>query len=87
MLCDAAPSYSGQSQLDHIRLMSLAEQAARLSRHLLSPGGWMVLKASRGGEENTLRDSLKSTFSLSWVKPPSSRSESSEMYLVGQKKS
>lgn len=83
VLSDMAPSYSGHD--DHVRLIGLAECAFRFAQSHLKPGGALLCKISRGGEENSFRDLLKTAFaSVAFVKPPASRQDSSEMFILAR---
>jgi 23S rRNA U2552 (ribose-2'-O)-methylase RlmE/FtsJ len=83
VLSDAAPSYSGQSSLDHIRLIALAQRASKMADELLVKGGNFVAKISRGGEEKRFVESLAPKYEkVKFFKPQSSRQDSSEIYCV-----
>ena len=78
----AAPS-SGHRQTDHIRIMALAEAAAEFAMDVLAPGGTFVAKVLQGGTEATLLARLKQSFArVAHVKPPASRADSAEIYVV-----
>jgi len=50
---------------------------------VLSPGGAFVCKVLQGGTERELLERLKRAFAtVKHVKPPASRSESAELYVV-----
>ena len=52
---------------------------------MLRPGGHFLAKAFQGGTENALLDLLKRNFrSVRHVKPPASRDESVELYLLAK---
>jgi len=83
ILSDMAPSSSGHNDLDHSRLMNLNNSCLLFALQVLNNGGSMLLKASRGGQEIKLRNKLAVHFdSVSFEKPPSSRSDSTEIYLL-----
>lgn len=83
ILSDMAPSTTGHSKTDHIRIMALAEEATRFTLGALAPGGSYVCKYFQGGAEKELLDILKKNFlKVKHAKPPASRAESSETYLV-----
>ncbi|MER2520146.1 MAG: RlmE family RNA methyltransferase [Bdellovibrionales bacterium] len=85
VLSDMAPSTTGHARTDHIRIMTLAEAAALLAHDVLAPGGTFVCKFFLGGAEKELLDRLKQDFkTVRHAKPPASRAESSETYLVAQ---
>jgi 23S rRNA (uridine2552-2'-O)-methyltransferase len=84
VLSDMAASASGHRQTDHMRIMALAEAAALFACDVLEAGGTFVAKVLQGGTETTLLTLLKRRFAkVSHVKPPSSRSDSAEMYVIG----
>ena len=84
VLSDMAASATGDTQVDHLRIMALAETAHAFARQVLKPGGTFVAKVLRGGTERTLLDRLKRYFAkVRHVKPEASRADSAEMYVVG----
>jgi len=84
VLSDMAASATGDPQVDHMRIMGLAEAAHDFARQILKPGGTFVAKVLRGGTERTLLDRLKQDFiKVRHVKPEASRADSAEMYVVG----
>jgi 23S rRNA (uridine2552-2'-O)-methyltransferase len=83
VLSDMAAPSSGHRQTDHLRIMALAEVAAEFAMEVLAPGGAFVAKVLQGGTEATLLARLKQGFArVSHVKPPASRTDSAEMYVV-----
>ena len=83
VLSDMAAPSSGHRQTDHIRIMSLAEAAAGFAMDVLAPGGAFVAKVLQGGTEAVLLTGLKQAFArVVHVKPPASRADSAEMYVV-----
>jgi 23S rRNA (uridine2552-2'-O)-methyltransferase len=83
VLSDMAPNTTGHSSTDHIRIVALAEMALDFAVQVLSPGGGFVAKVFQGGSEKQILDVLKRNFtSVRHAKPPSSRKESSELYVV-----
>ncbi len=85
VLSDMAAPTTGHRQTDHLRTMHLCEAAADFAATVLRPGGHFVAKVFRGGAEADLLAHLKRDFSsLHHVKPPASRSESVELYLVAR---
>ena len=83
VLSDMAAAATGETQVDHIRIMGLAEAAHDFARSVLKPGGAFVAKVLRGGTERTLFDRLKKDFvKVRHVKPEASRADSAEMYVV-----
>jgi len=85
VLSDMAANATGHRQTDHFRIMALAEAAADFARQVLAPGGAFVCKVLQGGTEAALLAELKREFaSVKHVKPPASRSDSAELYLLAQ---
>ncbi len=85
VLSDLAPSTTGHSGTDHIRIMMMTEVAAHFAMDVLTPGGILVCKFFQGGAEKQLLDLLKKHFAkVKHAKPAASRAESSETYLVAQ---
>ena len=83
VLSDMAAPAIGDPQVDHMRIMGLAETAHDFARQVLKPGGTFVAKVLRGGTERTLLDRLKRDFAkVRHVKPAASRADSAEMYVV-----
>jgi 23S rRNA (uridine2552-2'-O)-methyltransferase len=83
VLSDMAASASGHKQTDHLRIMTLCEAAAEFAFDVLEEGGTFVAKVLAGGAEGGLQALLKQRFVKVYnVKPPSSRADSSEKYVV-----
>jgi len=85
VMSDMAASSSGHKATDHLRIVALCEAAAHLAFDVLEPGGTFVAKVLQGGAEDSLQAELKRRFkSVANVKPPASRSDSSEKFVVAQ---
>jgi len=85
VLSDMAPATTGHAATDHLRILALAELAFDLATSLLTPGGSFVVKLFQGGAEASLLDPLKRRFaSVRHAKPPASRAESRELYLLAK---
>jgi len=83
VLSDTAPAATGHASTDHLRIVALAEDAFDLASQILKPGGAFVAKVFQGGAEGALLASLKRGFAqLRHAKPPASRAESAETYVV-----
>jgi 23S rRNA (uridine2552-2'-O)-methyltransferase len=83
ILSDMAPNSCGIGQVDHLRIMGLAEAVSDFGERYLKTGGSSVMKIFQGGAENCLLNRLKRNFRLvRHFKPAASRSRSSEMYVV-----
>ncbi|MDD9920744.1 MAG: RlmE family RNA methyltransferase, partial [Boseongicola sp.] len=85
VMSDMAASASGHKQTDHLRIVALCEAAAELAFDVLEPGGTFVAKVLAGGAEGSLQTLLKQRFdSVANVKPPASRADSSEKFVVAR---
>jgi 23S rRNA (uridine2552-2'-O)-methyltransferase len=83
VMSDMAAAASGHKQTDHIRIITLCEAAAYFAFDVLEPGGTFVAKVLAGGAEGSLQKLLQKRFTkVSNVKPPASRSDSSEKFVV-----
>ena len=83
VLSDMAAPASGHRQTDHIKIMALAETAAQFAFDVLAPGGAFVAKVLQGGTEGELLALLKRSFAkVQHFKPPASRKDSAEMFVV-----
>jgi 23S rRNA (uridine2552-2'-O)-methyltransferase len=85
VLSDMAANTVGHQQTDHLRTMGLVETGLEFAREVLRPGGAYVAKVLAGGADNQLVAQLKRSFaSVKHAKPPASRKDSSEWYVVAQ---
>ena len=85
VLSDMAPSATGDSSTDHLRVVALAEIALDTAIRVLKPGGSFTCKFWQGGAEGELRQLLQKHFAkVRYYKPESSRKESAEMFLVAE---
>ncbi|NOC82449.1 MULTISPECIES: RlmE family RNA methyltransferase [Ruegeria] len=83
VMSDMAAASSGHKQTDHLRIMALCEAAAYFAFDVLEEGGTFVAKVLAGGAEGDLQKLLKQKFQkVANVKPPASRSDSSEKFVV-----
>jgi 23S rRNA (uridine2552-2'-O)-methyltransferase len=83
VLSDMAPNTTGHTATDHLRIMALAEAALEFAVEVLADGGAFVAKVFQGGAERQMLDRLKQRFAtVRHAKPPASRKESSELYVV-----
>ena len=83
VLSDMAAQGTGHARTDHLRIVGLAEAAAEFACEVLERGGAFVCKVFLGGSERALLGRLKRAFAtVKHVKPPASRAESAEMYVV-----
>lgn len=83
VLSDMAAPASGHRATDHLRIVALAEAAAYFAFDVLAEGGTFVAKVLHGGTEGALLTLLKRRFErVAHIKPPASRADSAEMYVV-----
>jgi 23S rRNA (uridine2552-2'-O)-methyltransferase len=83
VLSDMAAASSGHRQTDHLRIVALCEAAAQFAFDVLEEGGTFVAKVLAGGAEIGLQTTLKRNFTkVANVKPPASRPDSSEKFVV-----
>ena len=85
VLSDMAANTVGHPQTDHLRTMGLVEAAADFAGEILRPGGAFVAKVLAGGADSALVATLKRMFTtVKHAKPPASRKDSSEWYVIAQ---
>ncbi|PZT86453.1 MAG: rRNA methyltransferase [Citromicrobium sp.] len=85
VMSDMAANTVGHKQTDHLRTMGLVEAAAWFAVENLSPGGTFLAKVLAGGTDNELLALLKKHFrTVKHAKPPASRKDSSEWYVIAQ---
>ncbi len=83
VLSDMAPNTTGHGATDHLRIMALAELALGFATEVLAPSGGFVCKVFQGGSERQMLEQMKRAFTqVRHAKPPASRKESSELYVV-----
>jgi 23S rRNA (uridine2552-2'-O)-methyltransferase len=84
-MSDMAASASGVRQVDHLRIIALVDAAAHFAFDVLEPGGTFIAKVLAGGAEGEVLTLLKQRFDkVTHVKPPASRSDSSEKFVIAQ---
>ena len=85
VLSDLSPNLSGITNVDQARWLELAEAAVELCGKILKPDGVFVVKAFQGEAFDALLERLKAVFKkVKVAKPPASRGESAETYLVAR---
>jgi 23S rRNA (uridine2552-2'-O)-methyltransferase len=85
VLSDMAANATGHRPTDHLRIMALAEAAVQFAREVLAGGGSFLCKVLQGGTETALLAELKRDFAtVKHVKPPASRADSAELYLLAR---
>lgn len=83
VMSDMAPNTVGHKKTDHIRQMVLLEYALDFALHALKKGGTFIAKSFTGGTTNDLVKQIKEHFEdVHYIKPPSSRKDSVEMFIV-----
>jgi 23S rRNA (uridine2552-2'-O)-methyltransferase len=85
VICDMAANTVGHKQTDHLRTMGLVETAVDFAVQHLAKGGGFVAKVFAGGTDAGLLNILKRHFTtIKHAKPPASRKDSSEWYVIAQ---
>lgn len=83
VMSDMAANTTGHKKTDHLRIIGLAEAALEFARDVLAPGGFFLCKLFQGGDTAELVNTLKREFAVvRHLKPPASRSDSSELYVL-----
>ncbi len=83
VLTDMAAPATGHAATDHLRVLALLEAAFDFACEVLAPNGVFVGKVFKGGTEGELLTAMKQRFkSVRHAKPPASRKESAETYVV-----
>jgi len=83
VLSDMAPNISGVWEVDHARQIDLANKALETAKKILRPHGNFFVKTFEGDLLKEYISTLQQHFEeVKFVKPPASRSKSSEMYLL-----
>ncbi|NUB43123.1 RlmE family RNA methyltransferase [Fertoebacter nigrum] len=83
VMSDMAAAASGHKGTDHLRIIALVDAALDFAFDVLEPGGTFVAKVLAGGAEIGMQTRLKKHFTkVANVKPPASRADSSEKFVV-----
>jgi 23S rRNA (uridine2552-2'-O)-methyltransferase len=83
VLSDMSPNVSGIWEIDHERQISLTKKALHVSTKILRRGGNAVYKIFQGSSLKPFLNELDAHFRLVKLsKPPASRQESSELYVI-----
>lgn len=83
VLSDMAPEATGHTATDHLRIMALADLALDMAERVLAPGGTLLVKVWQGGGSEEFVATLRQRFrKVRHVRPPASRSDSSEIFLL-----
>ncbi len=85
VMSDMAAFATGHTATDHLRIMGLCETALHFAREVLAPDGTFLAKVLQGGTEGDLLDAMKRDFKVvRHAKPPASRQNSAEIYVIAQ---
>ena len=83
VMSDMAPNTTGHKQTDHLRIMAVVEAAFYFAQDVLKEDGVFVAKVFQGGAQDQLLKEMKKSFKIvKHVKPPASRKESSEQFVL-----
>ena len=83
VMSDMASPATGHAATDHMKIMALCEIALEFAYEVLAPGGTFLAKVLQGGTEHQLLAAMKKRFrTVRHAKPPASRSDSAEMYVI-----
>ena len=83
VMSDMAANTVGHRRTDHLRIVAMVEAAAQFAAEVLAPGGAFLAKVFQGGAAGELLAELKRDYvKVIHVKPPSSRKDSSELYVL-----
>jgi len=86
VLSDMAPNLSGVESADAARVMHVCELALEFSARHLKPEGALLVKTFQGSGYSQLVELFKQQFSsVAARKPPASRAQSSETFLLGRR--
>ena len=84
ILCDAAPSTTGNRSVDTLRSLDLAETALSFAEEAMIKGGNLAVKVFQGGDTGSLLKKIKAQFATGKsFKPEACRTESFETYYLG----
>lgn len=85
VMSDMAANTTGHTPTDALRTMGLVEAATEFAVNVLRPGGAFIAKVFAGGADSALVAELKRNFAnVKHAKPPASRKDSSEWYVIAQ---
>ncbi len=85
VMSDMAANTTGIQSLDHLRIMNLIELGYDFAVQVLNKGGWFIAKIFAGGTDNEFLAQMKRDFAVvKHVKPPASRKDSVEYYVVAK---
>lgn len=85
VLSDMAHNTIGHQQTDHLKIVILVEAAYHFAVEILKPNGVFIAKVFQGGTEGELLAQMKKDFkTVKHIKPPASRKESPETFVIAQ---
>ena len=85
VMSDMAAPATGHASTDHLRIVALLDTALDFACEVLAPNGTFIGKVFKGGTENNLLTEMKKRFkTVKHAKPPASRKESAETYVIAQ---
>ncbi len=85
VMSDMAHNTIGHQQTDHLKIIVLVEAAYHFAAEILAPGGTFIAKVFQGGTQSDLLALMKKDFkTIKHIKPPASRKESPETYVIAQ---
>jgi len=86
ILSDIAPNTTGHQTTDHLRMSSIIEDIISVLDLIALPSSSFVFKIWKGSEEIDIINKLKKKYKkVTYFKPQSSRTKSSEIFIVAQK--
>ena len=84
VISDLAPYTIGHKKTDHLKIMVMVEMAYDFAQQVLKPGGHFIAKIFQGGAQGDFLKLIRAEFeTVKHIKPPASRKESAEQFLVG----
>lgn len=85
VMSDMAPNTIGHKNTDHLRIMALVELAYDFAKDVLKPDGVFLAKTRQGGTSTDILAMMKKDFkTVKHIKPPSSRKDSAETFVIAQ---
>ena len=85
ILSDMAPNTIGHQSTDHLRIASIIQDIISLLEDIALPKSNFIFKIWKGSEEKNILNQLKKQYeTVSYYKPSSSRTESSEIFIVAE---
>lgn len=83
VISDLAPNTTGHRNTDHLKIMALVDAAYEFACEVMKPNGTFIAKVRQGGAESDLLNRMKKDFkTVKHIKPPASRKQSSETYVI-----